>query len=1083
MGGVGKTTLAEHIHNHLLENTQFNVYWISVSQDFTIKRLQGDVAKRLGLDLSDVDDAKVRARRLRDAFEKMKEMVVLMLDDVWEEFRLNSLGIDARNCRLILTTRSEEVCNRMQCHSKFELKTLDTEEASGLFERTLGSKTVLDGDLKDIAKSVAKRCDGLPLGIVTVAGSMRGVSNICEWRNALEDLKACSVGHDEMERDVFPILEWSFNRLNECQRNCFLYCCLYPEDWKIKRKELIDLFIWAELVSKRESWSKAFDEGQTILKKLIRVCLLEEAKDFMGDDCVKMHDLVRDMALRITHGNSKPKSSRDDVPRFLVKSLGWSNSKVTLEPKKWTQDLHAVSFHSDMFQHIKIKVPPAWSPNCPKLSTLLLSDVFIKEIPDSFFQHMCGLKVLNLSRCGGITDLPNSVSNLLKQMRDLDLSSTQIRDLPQELESLVNLERLNLKDCIHLRSVPPLGKLKQLRELDLSRTEIEDLPEGWESLVNLERFNLDKCLTVSRKIIPKGTFSQFHCLQLLFLPSYGGVQVNDPEVLNQLESFEGCLSFTDFYKITRWPKYYNNVYINDILTEDPSFVNEVRGFREKQLHFHQCKLGRGSNYLPDDMKCLIIEDCEGMGIRCLSDVFKNFINLSHLTELEIKELVEIEFLWQLSSASPRDQLEVSSFSPLHGLEELHLSRLPNLVGLFYGESEPSYLLPAGTFSSLRELWIYGCHSMKQLFTMQLLQNLQNLEELRVEDCEGLEEIAADGRGAPPATAAMIYESIEDIAIFGCPNLKRLPSFLSTIDGPPYLLPAGTFSSLRELWISGCHNMKQLFTVQLLQSLQNLRDLHVEDCEGLEEIAADGNGVGQRGGEGIQLTSSEGTATVVLPNLRKLHLRGLPQLKNICKAAMICDSIEDIEIFNCPNLKRLPSFLSTIDGPPYLLPAGTFSSLRKLWISGCHNMKQLFTVQPLQNLQNLEILEVNDCEGLEEIAVDGNGVGQGGGEGIQLTSSEGATANVILPKLWWLRLTRLPQLKNIFKAAMICESIWSISIADCPNLKRLPWFLSTIDGPPSPPSTLEIRGEKEWWESLEWDNSYPKDALDPLFSAW
>nr|XP_027062769.1 putative adenylate cyclase regulatory protein [Coffea arabica] len=304
--------------------------------------------------------------------------------------------------------------------------------------------------------------------------------------------------------------------------------------------------------------------------------------------------------------------------------------------------------------------------------------------------------------------------------------------------------------------------------------------------------------------------------------------------------------------------------------------------------------------------------------------------------------------------------------------------------------------------------------MKQLFTMQLLQNLQNLEELRVEDCEGLEEIAADGsgvgqgggegiqltsseatatvvlpnlrklhlRGLPQlkniCKAAMICESIRSNNIANCRNLKRLPLFLSTIDGEsePYLLPAGTFSSLRELWISGCHNMKQLFTVQLLQNLQNLEILEVNDCEGLEEIAADGNGVGQGGGEGIQLTSSEATATVVLPNLRKLHLRGLPQLKNICKAAMICETIRSNNIANCRNLKRLPLFLSTIDGEsePYLLPAGTFSSLRKLWISGCHNMKQLFTVQPLQNLQNLEILEVNDCEGLEEIAVDGNGVG-------------------------------------------------------------------------------------------------------------
>ncbi|CDP20732.1 unnamed protein product, partial [Coffea canephora] len=92
-----------------------------------------------------------------------------------------------------------------------------------------------------------------------------------------------------------------------------------------------------------------------------------------------------------------PESSRDDVPRFLVKSLGQEDSKVTQE--EWTEDLHVVSFYAQSSKEIEI--PPAWSPNCPKLSTLLLSNVYIKEIPDSFFQHMWGLKVLNLSRCRG----------------------------------------------------------------------------------------------------------------------------------------------------------------------------------------------------------------------------------------------------------------------------------------------------------------------------------------------------------------------------------------------------------------------------------------------------------------------------------------------------------------------------------------------------------------------------------------------------------------------------------------------------------------------------------------------------------
>ncbi|CDP16608.1 unnamed protein product [Coffea canephora] len=714
MGGVGKTTFAKHIHNHLLERTQFKVYWITVSQEFSIRRLQDDIAKRLRLDLSYEDDEDGRAAILSRELVKQS---VLILDDVWQEFSFEKIGIPlgANKCRVILTTRSLELCNRISCQRVFEAKTLAIDEAWDLFKHTLDTKTVLHEDVEEIAKSIMKRCAGLPLGIITVAGSLRGGNDICEWRNALEQLEKCSVGHDEMERDVFPILEWSFNRLNECQMNCFLYCPLYPEDCKIKRKELIDLFIWAKLMDKQNSRSRleAFDQGHTILNKLIKVCLLEETTDLEEDDCVKMHDLVRDMALRITNGNSKLKMSRD-VPRFLVKSLGRRDSKVTLEQKIWAEDLHAVSFHT-LYHHTKIKVPPVWSPNCPKLSTLLIPHFSIKRIPDSFIRHMRGLKVLNLNGCIGITELPNSISNM------------------------VNLAALILGHCEELRSVPPLGMLKQLRELDLSRTKIQDLPQGLESLVKLERLNLDHCRSFTRKIIPKGTFSKLHRLQRLVLPPY------------------------EYYYL----------YINDDFSSFHDYIPLVDdiGYR-KRLYFHQCKFGKGSNYpvllLPSDMKCLELKGCVGMGIRCLSDIFKNFTSLKDLSSLKIS----------------------------------------------------AYLLPPGTFSSLRRLSIYKCH-----------------------------------------------------------------------------------------------NVKQLFTVQLLRNFESLRVFSVDDCKGLAEVAANDNGIEQGGGEGIQLTSSEATSTVILPNLMLLDLNRLPQLKNICKATMICDSIEEIVIFDCPKLKRLPLFLPTINRLP------------------------------------------------------------------------------------------------------------------------------------------------------------------------
>lgn len=93
MGGVGKTTLAEHIHNHLLKDSRFsgNVYWVTVSQDFSITKLQSEIAKALKLDSTEDDDKK-RAAILYQSLER-KINFVLILDDVWTHFDVKKAGI------------------------------------------------------------------------------------------------------------------------------------------------------------------------------------------------------------------------------------------------------------------------------------------------------------------------------------------------------------------------------------------------------------------------------------------------------------------------------------------------------------------------------------------------------------------------------------------------------------------------------------------------------------------------------------------------------------------------------------------------------------------------------------------------------------------------------------------------------------------------------------------------------------------------------------------------------------------------------------------------------------------------------
>ncbi|KAM3198775.1 hypothetical protein P3L10_034489 [Capsicum annuum] len=285
MGGVGKTTLAKHIYNRLLENSLYQVHWVTVSQGFSIKGLQDDLAKIVKLNLSDVEDEDRRADRLNRAFRQMKNIVII-LDDVWypRSHSLEKLGypLGVEGCTLILTSRSPEDCQKMGCKELLEVETLNTDDAWELFKNSLGCETLLGEDIERTAKSMAGRCKGLPLGLITLAGSMIGVTDVREWKNALNEFP------DDMENDVFKVLKYSYDRLRDTtMQECFLYCGLYPEDYVIDRDELIDRFMMEGLV-KGNSREEEFNYGHTILNKLVKLCLLEATVNLLGDETVRM---------------------------------------------------------------------------------------------------------------------------------------------------------------------------------------------------------------------------------------------------------------------------------------------------------------------------------------------------------------------------------------------------------------------------------------------------------------------------------------------------------------------------------------------------------------------------------------------------------------------------------------------------------------------------------------------------------------------------------------------------------------------------------------------------------------------------
>ncbi|XP_050255975.1 putative disease resistance protein At4g10780 [Quercus robur] len=224
-----------------------------------------------------------------------------------------------------------------------------------------------------------------------------------------------------------------------------------------------------------------FNNGHAMLNNLENACLLEGgSKDFRTTDIlekrrfVKMHDLIRDMALRIADA------------KFLV-------SDYVPNEEEWGNDVEKVSLMCKRGSKF-----PNVSPKCPKLSTLLLRG-YVNIIPDSFFVHLHGLRVLHVD-CLEFESLPNSVSDLK------------------------HLTSLRLINSFHIRRVPSLAKLTALRSLDLSGGSLEEIPHGLEMLVNLRYLNVDS-YNMNHKMMPPGILPKLCQLQVLKLP-FSGLEVN-----------------------------------------------------------------------------------------------------------------------------------------------------------------------------------------------------------------------------------------------------------------------------------------------------------------------------------------------------------------------------------------------------------------------------------------------------------------------------------------------------------------------------------------------------------------------------
>jgi Leucine-rich repeat (LRR) protein len=134
----------------------------------------------------------------------------------------------------------------------------------------------------------------------------------------------------------------------------------------------------------------------------------------------------------------------------------------------------------------------------------------LKNLPSAVSKLGC-LEKLDLSGCSSITEFPKVSRNI----RELYLDGTAIREIPSSIECLCELNELHLRNCKQFEILPSsICKLRNLRRLNLSGClQFRDFPEVLEPMDSLRYLYLEQT-RITKLPSPIGNLKGLACLEV-----------------------------------------------------------------------------------------------------------------------------------------------------------------------------------------------------------------------------------------------------------------------------------------------------------------------------------------------------------------------------------------------------------------------------------------------------------------------------------------------------------------------------------------------------------------------------------------
>ncbi|KAF7087270.1 hypothetical protein CFC21_090466 [Triticum aestivum] len=474
MGGLGKTTLIKDIYqNHGVTGMFERHAFVTVLRPFklhsliyqlvatkSIQDFAGDTKK---------DIASMGVEELNGVLGMLSEgkKCLIVLDDFsstteWDKMVPSLLSMNV----IVITTRREDIakhcCKKLECMQRpaqspsfseskqkeciYLPSGLRDEDACDVFiKKVFKDKTTNLAkhypELVEPANMILKKCNGLPLAIVSIGGFLadQPTKTVVEWRKLNERMSAELEMNPKFET-IYTVLMQSYDGLPYYLKSCFLYISIFPEDHNVSRRRLVERWIaegYSKDISVADKYFVELIERSMILPTQQSVCSIQ------GFDSCQLHDLIRDISIaksmeenlvfRLEEGCS---SNTHGAFRHLAISSNWEGDERELESTVELSRIRSVTVFGKW-------MPFYISEKMRFLRVLDLEDT--EGLADRHLEHIgkhLHLRYLSLRGCHNISYLPDSMGNL-RQLETLDIRGTRILILPKTITNLSKLHFLH----------------------------------------------------------------------------------------------------------------------------------------------------------------------------------------------------------------------------------------------------------------------------------------------------------------------------------------------------------------------------------------------------------------------------------------------------------------------------------------------------------------------------------------------------------------------------------------------------------------------------------------------------------------